>query len=122
MLRLIVKVGGQYKTFAFACEELEKEIRRGYGHKLAGIEVLNEIVPLPEGSASRLVGYERIIPAIKAIRTHTGWGLQASKDFVESAPVDLPPGLDAKTMACLISDLREAGATVALPIESETGK
>lgn len=125
MLRLIVKSGGLFKTYDFECRDLEKDIKQNHLRKLVGVEIIKTIpVPqtLPAGSLPRLISAgDRVIPAIKAVREHTGWGLKESKDFVESAPVDLP-ALDFDTTARLIGDLREAGATVGIPAESEAGR
>lgn len=101
MLRLIVKIGNTFKTYDFECQKLQEEFRGG---DLIGLETLWTGKP-------RLMSFDQKVPAIKAIREHTGMGLREAKEFVESAPVDLPE-IEPSLLTKLVSDLRATGAIV----------
>lgn len=106
MLRLIVKIGNTFKTYDFECKQLQEEYKGG---ELIGIEVLWN------GGRPRLVSIDvpgaSKIKMIKAVREHTGMGLKEAKDFVESAPINLPE-IESSLLVKLVNDLRDTGAVV----------
>lgn len=83
-------------------------------------ETSDVIESLQAGSLPRLVAIgDSVVNAIKAVRQHTGWDLKASKEFVDSAPIDFPV-LDRQTTLALIRDLRESGAVVKITRQETT--
>lgn len=105
MLRLIVKIGTTFKTYDFDCPLLEADLKNR--PELVGVEVLSP--------GARLLAIEDVgsnkIKAIKAVRAHTGLGLKEAKEYIESAPVELP-NIDPLALARLVDDLRAAGCAV----------
>lgn len=107
MIRLIVKTGNKFKTYDFDCPELEEEGNRS--GELIGIEVISKLT-WPRLISIDITGAKKI-RMIKVVRENTGWDLKEAKEFIESAPVDLPK-LEATPLLKLINDLRDAGAIV----------
>lgn len=106
MLRLITKIGNSFKTYDFECQKLQEEYRGG---DLIGIEIVSgliwpRLVSIDTPGASK-------IKMIKAVRETTSLGLKEAKEFVESAPIDLPK-IEVTPLLKLINDLRDAGAVV----------
>lgn len=106
MLRLIIKTANTFKTYDFECLKLQEEYRNG---ELIGIEMVSgltwpRLVSIDTPGASK-------IKMIKALRQATNLGLKEAKEFIESAPVDLPK-IEITTVLRLMNDLRDAGAVV----------